>query len=197
MKNGLTPEIHWRNLSTRGYVFTISKSLSHHCQKFWSSSCIDPSHRTSDECWIVKTTCKRTLFFRAYRWLLTRDRRVTTYLLVATLSISFRSECRIVKSLAMGDYNKYIKLVERGNERCNDQPRTNRSAVDAPTTNRPYGADTSVVHASVAGKIDSPWKMSRATGEAAMYMHAANTMIQIVSTRYICQTISRNGIWRW
>lgn len=69
----------------------------------------------------------------------------------------------------------------RGNERCSEQPRTNQSAVDSSTTNRPDGADTTSGTLQLSGKsaVREKWAP---TGEAAIYTHAVNTVIQIVST---------------
>lgn len=92
--------------------------------------------------------------------------------------------------------NQLSMDIGRRNERCNEQPRTNRSAVDPLlddklTGRRGYHAG----HASVAGKIGSPCKMSSDRQASNIYARGKhydpNCQYTIYVSRYIAERYIR------
>lgn len=85
--------------------------------------------------------------------------------------------------------------VRRRNEQCNEQLRTNRSAVDPPLDDKLAGRRRyHAGHASVAQKIGSPCKMSSDRRANDIYARGKHYDPNC-QYRYMCHVISQNGIY--
>jgi len=85
--------------------------------------------------------------------------------------------------------------IERRNERCNEQPRTNWSTVDPLFDDKLTGrSGYHARHASVAGKIGSPCKMSSDRWASDIYA-CGKHYDPNCQYRYMCHVISQNGIY--